>query len=1183
MFTPQKLWSLTPKRGTLSGPNSGDGTASKGKSLAFLEAKTLASGSVRENGDNGLVGSGGAAMDREVLVERISSLEKELYDYQFNMGLLLIEKKEWNSKLNELSQELQEVRDALEQEKSAHLIAISEAEKREDNLRKALGVEKECVLDLEKSLREMRAEHAEIKFSADSKLAEANALVASIEEKSLEVEARLRAADAKHAEMNRKSLEMDRRLKDLEAQESALRRERLSFIAEKELHESTLSKQREDLREWEKKVQEGEERLAKSQRILNEREQRTNETDRILRQKEKELEDTHKNIEASNVALRSKEDDINSRLANINLKEKEYDAMRMKLDLKEKELSVWEQKLNDREKVEIQKLLEEHKATLDLKKQEFDVELDEKRKSFEAGLQDRMVELEKKEVEINHMEEKVAKREQALEKKTEKLREKEKEFELKLKGLKEREKSVKSQEKNLEKEKGQLECERERLLSMKTEAEKIRTDNEEELQRIHEETNRLKVTEEERSEYVRLQSELKQEIDQYRLQKELLLKEADDLRQQKEIFERDWDELDLKKANIDKELKAVTKQKEEISKLQQFEEEKLKNEKQATEEYLQRELEALKLAKESFAIQMEDEKSELAEKSQSERSQMLLDFELRKKELEADMQKQLEQKENNFLESKKLFEEERERELSNINYLREVAHREMEEMKLQRSKVEKEKQEAAENKMHMQRQRLEMREDIDVLVDLNSKLKNQREQFVEERQRFINFVEKLRSCLNCGEMVSEFVLSDLQSLAEIEKIEVPSLPKLTDDIMQGSPDVNLVSGQDTGVSPATVSKSPVSGGTISWLRKCTSKIFKISPGRKIESEDVHASREAVTLSVEEGRLEEPSGGIPGPENEEELSFAILSDSFGVQRTHPDNDLTQAEAEKDLSIDNQSNIDSKALEAPEDSQLSDSKGGQQKPRKRGRARIKRNYSVRAVVKDAKNILGEPLNDDETEYPNGTAEDSANVDNETRKPSRRRMPANARKRNHVQTSQMTESKNDDVNEGQSDSEVQGQPKRRRRKVAPPVREPRYNLRRPKAGTAATSSRALSGGGSKESEGEVDRVKETEDAIFHSKTSSLSMGVPNENGGNTLPVQSEKIVEIQDGSGETTRNAANNTALSEEVNGTPDDAGNHDAEYMSEESRGEDTADREEDEDIERPGEASIGKKLWNFFTT
>ncbi|KAK7267299.1 hypothetical protein RIF29_19968 [Crotalaria pallida] len=153
--------------------------------------------------------------------------------------------------------------------------------------------------------------------------------------------------------------------------------------------------------EWEKKLQEGEERLAKGQRILNEKEQRANEND---------LEEAQRNIDATNVILRSKEDEVTVRLANITLKEKECDTIRMNIDLKEKELSSWKEKLNTREKIEIQKLL-------DVKKQELEVELDEKRKAIEEGLQNRLFEVENKEAQINHTEEKVAKREQALEKK----------------------------------------------------------------------------------------------------------------------------------------------------------------------------------------------------------------------------------------------------------------------------------------------------------------------------------------------------------------------------------------------------------------------------------------------------------------------------------------------------------------------------------------------------------------------------------------------------------------------------------------------------------------------------------------------------------------------------------------------------------------------------------------------
>lgn len=1178
MFTPQRKawsgWTLSPRgqaprSGSGSGPDpSADG---KGKSIVPAEPVTPPLGS------NGMVvvdGGGDPA-------GRVSLLEKELFEYQYNMGLLLIEKKEWASKNEELRRALEEIKDALKREQAAHLIAMSDVEKREDDLRKALGVEKQCVSDLEKTLREMRAEYAEIKFTADSKLAEANALAASIEEKSLEVEAKSHAADAKLAEISRKNSEIERKMRDVDAREASFRRERLSFMTEREVHETTLSKQREDLQEWERKLCDGEERLGDRFRVLNQREEMANEKDKIYKQKEKDLEEAQKTIDEANLTLSRKEEDISSRLANLKLKEKEFETIRKNLEIKEKQLVATEEKLNARERDEIQKLLDEHARVLDVKKNEFELELEQKSKKFDEDLERKGFDIQKKEAEIKHKEDKLVKREQAVEKKTEKLKEKEDDLQLKLKDLKEKEKFLKSEEKNLETQKKSVAVEKEELLSLRAALEKIRAENEEQLVKIRMEKDQLNVSEEERSDFVRLQSELKEEREKCRLQKELLLKEAEDLKQQKEAFEKEWDELDEKRAQIEKERMDAERQKEKFEKLKHSEEEKLRRDRMEKDDYIKRELEDLELAKGSFEARMEHETSVLAEKVQSERSQMLRDFELQKKELETNMQNKWDEMENNLHGRMKSFEEEKERELNNINYLREVARREMEEMKQERAELQKEREGFAANKKHLEDEQVEIRKDIEQLVALSKKLKDQREKFIEERDRFISFAKQQSSCNTCGELTREFLLSDLQSISEIENAEL-SRSKLAEAYAkeEANTTFNPSGRPNTDTSPNLVgSSTPLTVGTVSWLRKCTTKIFSLSPGKKTDSHPVQDLTQEVRVHGDPVNVEEPSKA--NTENDAEVSFAVASVSFDVEGYQRED-----EGGQDMSYD--SNVNSKRQEIAEDSQPSDLNNGVRQPRKRGRPRVNRTRTMKEVVKDANTFLGKGFGSNETEQENGNVEDSAPTNADSRDEASlasKGRPRNVRKRGRDNTT-VSEHDADDT-EGHSDSVSKGQRGKRRQRNTAAVQalgEQRYNLRRPKGGVKTTAS-GMSNDLNKDNKKEADREGAEEEIHYAKAAPALSVTVASENGRSAHLMRCGSLADTQDGDANGTKEIVEDLALSEEVNGTPDKGDKHD---NRSESLGVNAVTRDEDGDDdecedEHPGEVSIGKKLWNFLTT
>lgn len=310
-----------------------------------------------------------------------------------------------------------------------------------------------------------------------------------------------------------------------------------------------------------------------------------------------------------------------------------------------------------------------------------------------------------------------------------------------------------------------------------------------------------------------------------------------------------------------------------------------------------------------------------------------------------------------------------------------------------------------------------------------------------------------------------------------------------------------------------------------------------------------------------------------------------------------------------SVDEQSYMDSKPQEIAEDSQHSDLKSGRRKPVKKRGAGVNRTRSVKAVVEDAEVFLGETPKGNEDEQPNGNAEDFFHIKEESRGDSglaEKGTISIGRKRRHAHTSGTTVSEQDaDVSEARSDSVTAGGRRKKRQTVAPAVQTPgekRYNLRRPKTGAAARALPDLTKEKEKEAEGGVGTVEEASnpDVVI-----ATSLGAASENGKSAHLVQvttlesvvevhefsSDRIVRLEtatetDGGNAATTKSEENVELSEEVNGITEGAAEYGDEDGYETEVGADDGNVEEDEDdegAEHPGEVSIGKKLWHFFTT
>ncbi|CAN8305346.1 unnamed protein product [Cochlearia groenlandica] len=1159
MFTPQRKSWISPvtaarteplKIGGVSNPRTAD---RKGKAVAFSEDPVTSSLPPPPPPLGTLIGEGvsrgmsdeldmddwrrfrevgllnEASMDkkdREALLEKISTLEKELYGYQHNMGLLLMENKEWVSKHEELSQAFEEAREILKREQSSHMQALTITEQREDNLRKALSLEKQCVEELEKALREIQEENSKIRLTSEAKLAEANALVASVKGRSSDVDNKIYSAESKLAEATRKSSELEMRLKEVETRESVLQQERLSFAKERESYDEIFNKQREYLHEWEKKLQEKEESLPEQKRSLNQREEKVNEKDKTLKLKAKELEEWDRKLELSMSKFKETEVDMNKRLQELTAKEKESRTLQSMLVAKERELQAFEEKLIAREGTEIQKLIDDQKEALATKMREFDLECEEKRKALDKELQRKIEEVERQKIEVNHREEKLQKRNQAMNQKFDRMNEKEMELEAMLKTMKEREKMIQSEEKNLSLEKQQLLSDKETLKDLQEEIENIRAEMMKREEMVEEEQKILEIKREEREEYLRLQAELKSQLEKSRLHEEFLSKEVENLKQEKERFEKEWEVLDEKQAEYNKEQMIISEEKAKFERLQLLEGERFRKEESALRVRVNEELDDIKIQRESFEANMEHERSAILEKTKLEQSKLLEDLEMMRRNLEIELQKGKEQDEKDLQNRVAQFEDKKMKELSDINHRKQALNREMEEMVSRRNALQKESGEIAKHKEKLKEQQVEMHNDISELSTLSISLKKRREEFARERTRFLAFVEKLKDCRSCGQLAKEFVLSDLQLPCDDEEATLPPNRALSD----------LPESSDASDS-CNIKKSPggdasVSGGSrrpsMSILQKCTSIIF--SPSKRAE----HGS--------DTGKSVQPPSS----------SVAVNMDTK-VEKPLPI-DLQPIPSSSSIPEEGTGNTDNRLQETSEGSQLSELQSA-----RRGRGRTRKAKAVMNPTSLVKDASPEESSFNELSGPGSV-------------PSKKTTGRGGKKRQNIE-----------------DTATGGRKRQHTVAVLPQTPgQRRYNLRRKTVDQVPADVEDNTAGGEEDAEIAAPALsRENVEESTKPKAESLpSNGVETSEVRIERVVTVETTVDAVAADSNAGASVAN-MDLTDHISMNPAMVEDRDQRTVSDEDGEEEEEDDDDDDDDDdgspKPGEGSIRKKLWNFLTT
>ncbi|CAM6042327.1 unnamed protein product [Sphagnum compactum] len=769
--------------------------------------------------------------DRAALQARILALESELYDYQFNMGLLLLQRKDWGKQMDEQKSAVTEAQDMLQQEKAAHLLELTEVQKHEEAAKRALNTEQQCVADLEKALKEMQAEGFEVKEAAERQLSQAKEMLASVEEKSAQADTQLAKVQGEHTQTNRKLAESQLQLQEVEMREDALRREHHRLMSEIEAQKAQMVQEESTLREWEKELIGKQEQLHEEEQKLNEREELINNRFETLKQSEKGLEVTCAMLERDQAVLEQSEAELISQTVVVTDREEVLKEKDVAIKIREQQLLVVEERLAGRQWVLLQQVLESQTQEVDMKKSELERATLELKKvqellAFERKEVDNAkVATEKQEADIRQLESAIIDKEHDLQVKVVEVEERELSLDSRLQEVENLEKVVWVEENKYEAEHQKIvalneEISRDRSdleivqKELHIENQQIEAEYEQERQQISQQQEDLKVQELERQELANVQLHLKQELDEIRAHKCFVDEEAKELQMQKEKFEQGWELLDEMKKTVKKDAEKFGEESKCRSEWLEHSEEQLRISKLEIEEQSLKMAEELKQERDAWKTKMESERTQLYARLDAEHQVLVHNLEMQRAEFECLVSREKEVIEKQMEEHEAHLQSEIEKEKEELKRSKRSLLVEMEQLELEHQKLEGEWQDLGKQREEADKEQIEICKDIEYLDLQLQKLKEQCQNLHQEREEVLHEAEKLHKLRTD--------LTEAENSLHIAEpaIHHQTMPEARSPQQQ---EVNPIPVQEMTPSvpehAASISRSP---GKIAWLRSCAS-------------------------------------------------------------------------------------------------------------------------------------------------------------------------------------------------------------------------------------------------------------------------------------------------------------------------------------------------------------------------